>query len=104
MYIASTLLFNRRWFITHLFNVHVHNFMQLSYKTILGTHDTGGIYLQGILSGSEFVDDDGQIMNYFQWMDGEPGSGEHVCFDDDTLKQEACSGGSPNQFICRFYF
>ena len=75
-----------------------------SFKTILGTHNTGGIYLQGILSGSDFVDDDGQIMNYFQWMDGEPGSGEHVCFDDDTLKQEACSGGSPNQFICRFYF
>lgn len=65
--------------------------------------NTGPIYLQGTRSGSNFVDDDGQVITYFKWDSGEPGSGNYLRTDTDTRLQEASSGGSSYKFICRLY-
>lgn len=70
---------------------------------IVVTNNIESIYLQGIRSGSNFLDDHGQIITYFRWSAGEPGSGEHIQTDKDTRLQGASSGGSSFPVLCRFY-
>ncbi|XP_061188467.1 uncharacterized protein LOC133196614 [Saccostrea echinata] len=72
---------------------------------IIDTYHTGPIYLQGTRSGgSNFVDDNGQLMTYFKWDVGEPdSSGDYLRSDTDTRLQETSSGSSSFKFICRLY-
>ncbi|XP_052684145.1 uncharacterized protein LOC128164391 [Crassostrea angulata] len=70
---------------------------------IVVTNSIESIYLQGIRSGTEFVDDHGKVITYFRWNDGEPGSGEHLQTERDSRLQEASSGGTPHPVLCRFY-
>lgn len=70
---------------------------------ILETNSIESIYLQGIRQGSEFVDDHGKLITYYQWNAGEPGSGEHLQTEKDTRLQEVSSGGTSHPVLCRFY-
>ncbi|XP_052673217.1 uncharacterized protein LOC128155510 [Crassostrea angulata] len=71
--------------------------------SIIDTFNTGPIYLQGTRSGPNFIDDDGQVITYFNWDAGEPGSGTYLRTDTSSRLQEASSGGGAYKFICRLY-
>ncbi|XP_062622122.1 uncharacterized protein LOC134283635 [Saccostrea cucullata] len=72
---------------------------------VIDTYRAGPIYLQGTRSGgSNFVDDDGQLMTYFKWDDGEPGSnGDYLRTDKATWLQETSTGTTSYKFICHLY-
>nr|XP_034318847.1 uncharacterized protein LOC105330863 isoform X1 [Crassostrea gigas]XP_034318853.1 uncharacterized protein LOC105330863 isoform X1 [Crassostrea gigas]XP_034318860.1 uncharacterized protein LOC105330863 isoform X1 [Crassostrea gigas]XP_034318866.1 uncharacterized protein LOC105330863 isoform X1 [Crassostrea gigas] len=71
--------------------------------SIIDAFNTGPIYLQGTKSGPNFVDDNGQVITYFKWAAGEPGSGNYLRTDTATRLQETSSGTSFYKFICRLY-
>lgn len=71
--------------------------------SIIDNFNTGPIYLQGTKYGTNFVDDDGQVITYFKWDSGEPGSGNYLRTDTSTRLQETSSGTSFYKFICRLY-
>lgn len=67
------------------------------------TFNTGPIYLQGTKSGPNFVDDDGQVITYFNWDSGEPGNGNYLRTDTNTRLQETSYGTNTYKSICRLY-
>ncbi|XP_055997487.1 uncharacterized protein LOC130047123 [Ostrea edulis] len=88
---------------SHLFLIHSDDTYNFA-KNIIDTYNTGAIYVQGRRSGSNFVDDNGQVMTYFRWASGEPSSsGDYLRTDTDTRLQETSSGSVSYKFICRLY-
>lgn len=50
------------------------------------------IYLQGTRSGANFVDDDGILINYFRWDNGEPQTDNYLRTSKSTYLQTTSSG------------
>nr|XP_034312813.1 uncharacterized protein LOC117684471 [Crassostrea gigas] len=71
--------------------------------SIIDTFNTGPIYLQGTKSGPNFVDDDGQVITYFNWDSEEPGIGNYLRTDTYTRLQETSYGTNTYKSICRLY-
>lgn len=44
-------------------------------------YDVGAMYVQGTLIDGDFVDDNGILMIYFKWLEGEPKPGYYLRID-----------------------
>lgn len=64
-------------------------------------YDVGTMYVQGSLFDGNFVDDNGILMVYFKWLEGEPTRGYYLRIDPLTYRQKTTYGTSSyNSMSC----
>lgn len=64
-------------------------------------YDVGTMYVQGSLFHGKFVDDNGILMVYFKWLEGEPTRGYYLRIDPLTYRQKTTYGTSSyNSMSC----
>lgn len=63
-------------------------------------YDVGTMYVQGSLFDGNFVDDNGILMVYFKWLEGEPTRGYYLRIDLLTYRQKTTYGTSSYNSMC----